>query len=289
MNKKSIIITVILSGLGLLALNVFAQAPNTIMYQGRLTNPDGAPLQQADVDSVHFTIYTDAMVALYDTAVTDLVVDMNGVFTIELGPLATSVFSGAKRLLGIKVNTDPEMEPPQPLTAAPYSFATDAVPGIASSYKSVVSLTGTSTAIDSVTITVPTSGFMLIQACGYFHMIHSSGAGDQVTRASVDDVRHNMNFSNFAYSRIESGDVSGNYAHSWAVMMTESVSAGTHKYFVNADCYVASGWHPANSECSDTHIVATFYPTNYGSVVNTKANINVDPDSPDGVIRDTQK
>ncbi len=125
MRKSSITILVMLLTLGILALNASAQAPNTILYQGRLTNPAGAPLQQADVDSVHFTIYSEAMAVLYDTAVTDVTVDMNGVFTVELGPLAASVFSGEKRLLGIKVNTDPEMSPLQPLTSAPYAYSSN--------------------------------------------------------------------------------------------------------------------------------------------------------------------
>lgn len=243
-----------------------AQAPNTIMYQGRLTDANGYPI--VDESNVTFSIYrfeTGGTAVFEQTEFITL--DENGIFTIELGPLDASVTDGNKLWLGIAVESDPEMEPRQLLTSTPYSMATRILPGIASSYDSTCSLTGTATEVTSVTINCPTKGYVLVQAVGYFHHVHTSGAGDQVARASINTIANNISFSNFAYSRIESNDVSGNYAHSWSLLATYSVPAGgSYTYYLNADCYVATGWHPASTECTDSHLVATFYPVNYGTV-----------------------
>jgi hypothetical protein len=127
MRKALAVSAVIMVIMFMAAAHASAQAPNTIMYQGRLTDAEGAPLQEADIDSVRFNVTDTATgfyLPLYDTAVTDLQVDENGVFTIELGPMAPGIFDGRKLYLAIKVNNDTEMAPRQLLTSAPYSFST---------------------------------------------------------------------------------------------------------------------------------------------------------------------
>lgn len=274
MSKKSIIVTAFLLSISMLALNAFAQAPNTIMYQGRLTNPDGAPLTDRDVDSVHFYIETGGFISivLYDTTVTDLNVDNNGVFTVELGPIPETVFSGAKRYLSLKVNTDPLMSPKQPLTSVPYAMNVAGMPGIASGYTSNVSnLTGTTVAVDSAVVTCPTGGYVVVMASGYFYVTHTYNSGNQVTRASIGTTRASINYSNFAYHRIPSASPSGDYGENFSLVATFNVSApGTYKYFLNADVYDLSPFHPANSDISDGHIVAMFFPNAYGQVDATK-------------------
>ncbi|UCD94406.1 MAG: hypothetical protein JSU69_11695, partial [Candidatus Zixiibacteriota bacterium] len=104
-----------------------AQAPNTIMYQGRLTDAGGEPLY-GDVDDVRFRIYAnpetvDPNPVYYDSTAT-IICDTNGVFTIQLGPITdANAFAGEKRYLGIKVGTDDEMTPYQVLTSTLYSFS----------------------------------------------------------------------------------------------------------------------------------------------------------------------
>jgi len=106
------------------ASGLMAQTPNTISYQGRLTNAAGQPITIAT--SVVFTIYDLASggTVLY-TVTQSITPDANGVFTTELGPITPGTFDGTKRYLGIKAGADAEMTPRQLLTSAPYAFNTN--------------------------------------------------------------------------------------------------------------------------------------------------------------------
>jgi hypothetical protein len=98
-----------------------ADVPNTMVYQGRLTDDAGAAI--TDPVSVTFSIYTEATGGTALWASTQSVTpDGNGVFTVELGPIGDTVFVGLKGYLGIKIGADPEMTPRQPLSSVPYSF-----------------------------------------------------------------------------------------------------------------------------------------------------------------------
>ena len=98
-------------------------APNTIMYQGRLTNAAGAPL--TDTVTVTFGIYAapSGGTALWQGAYLSRP-DANGIISQELGTIPDTVFTGSQRYLQITVRTDPPMTPRQTLTAAPYAMRT---------------------------------------------------------------------------------------------------------------------------------------------------------------------
>lgn len=289
MRKSSIIIPVILLTLGMLALNASAQAPNTILYQGHLTNADGTPITVAT--GVAFGIYADPTggTALWGVSM-DVTPDNKGIFTVELGPMPVSVFNGSKRYIGLKVGDDAEMTPRQLLTSAPYSIATATAPGVASSFRfgsTALTSSTTTLAVDSVTINCPTSGYVVLMVTGYFRQYHTSGSGIQWARAYLSTIRGNIDFNNFSTSAIPSAAGTGEYITPFSIIMTDEINAaGSVKYFLNANIW---GTHPANDQIERHHLIATFYPTSYGSVISTKANIQIDPNSPDGVIRDEQK
>jgi hypothetical protein len=73
----------------------------------------------------------------------------NGYFSAQLGdtmPIPTTVFTGSVRYLGVKVATDPEMVPRQPLVSVPYAItANDAIGDI---HANTVSI-GTTKVIDA--------------------------------------------------------------------------------------------------------------------------------------------
>jgi hypothetical protein len=146
------------------------------------------------------------------------------------------------------------------------------MPGIASGYTSNVSnLTGTAVPVDSAVIDCPTSGYIAVIASGYFFVTHTYNNGDQVTRASIGTTRASINYNNFAYHRIPSASPSGVYGENFSLVATFNVTApGTYKYFLNADVYDYSPFHPANSDISDGHIVAMFFPVAYGEIDATK-------------------
>ena len=124
------VIVLTFSALILLTLTASAQAPKTIVYQGRLTDISGEPITTAQ--SVTFSIYsvpTGGLVRWSETLT--IQPDAEGLFTVELGTEDTtlhSVFSGDKRYLGLKVGDDDEMTPRQLLTSTPYAISAENIP-----------------------------------------------------------------------------------------------------------------------------------------------------------------
>lgn len=102
-----------------------AQAPSTMVYQGRLLNSSGLPITAST--SVTFRIYAAASggSALW-TQTISVTPDANGVFTVLLGSpspaLTTTIFDGTTRYLGIQVASETEMTPRQALSSVPYAF-----------------------------------------------------------------------------------------------------------------------------------------------------------------------
>ncbi|HUV31417.1 MAG TPA: hypothetical protein VMY05_10050 [Acidobacteriota bacterium] len=124
MRNSGKVLLLIVTLVVLLSAQLAAQAPGTILYQGRLTNADGDPIV-APTD-VKFRILKDTTASpevILDTTMS-ITPDTNGVFTVELGPLINpSDWNGAKRFLGITVGTDAEMLPYQVLTSVPYALS----------------------------------------------------------------------------------------------------------------------------------------------------------------------
>jgi hypothetical protein len=119
----------------LLGLPVFASVPQTINYQGYLTNSGGTPV--TGNTSMTFRLYNAASggVALW-TETQPTVSVSNGTFSVLLGsatafstvPLAFDV----PYWMTVQINADPEMAPRQPLVAVPYAFRASALDGAAS-------------------------------------------------------------------------------------------------------------------------------------------------------------
>lgn len=99
-----------------------AQIPKTINYQGYLTSPSGAAINNPSV-SMMFKLY-DAVTGgnLLHTE-TQTVAVSNGIFNVVLGTTTalTASFAGPV-WLGVKVGADAEMTPRQPIAASPYAI-----------------------------------------------------------------------------------------------------------------------------------------------------------------------
>ena len=102
----------------------FAQVPQLINYQGKLTNASGAPVN----DTLHmvFTIYADTggTNLLWAEPQSAVIVE-KGVFNVLLGsvnPIPDSVFNGSVRYLGVKVEHDPEITPRTPMVSVAYAY-----------------------------------------------------------------------------------------------------------------------------------------------------------------------
>ncbi len=109
----------------LITASISAQVPNTINYQGRLTDASSSPVADGAY-LVKFIIY-DA-----PTAGTDLwntgfqtINTVDGLFTYQLGSnvtLPSGIFSDTNRYLGITVGTDPELSPRTRFSPSSYAF-----------------------------------------------------------------------------------------------------------------------------------------------------------------------
>jgi hypothetical protein len=101
-----------------------AQVPQMINYQGKLTTPVGAPVN--DTVQMVFTIYADSggITSKWSETQTGVNVE-KGVFNVLLGsvnPIPDSVFNGSVRYLGVKVESDPEITPRKPMVSVAYAY-----------------------------------------------------------------------------------------------------------------------------------------------------------------------
>lgn len=238
MSRKAIIMVYAVAAIFLLGTqSLLAQSPNTITYQGKLTNATGAPITTAT--NVVFRIYAAASggSALWTETHNGVTPDANGVFTRELGATTAfpaTLFDGSKRYLGITVGSDAEMTPRQVLNNAPYAFAVENVPGIARGKKNEsVGMTGTVVNLTQATITVPGPGYIIAsaQAIGriggtanaYIYAGVESSASAPPTTGEHMYIGYNGSTTFTGY---------------WAPLNTERVfsvdSAGSYTYYYNA-------------------------------------------------------
>jgi len=111
----------------ILASFALAQIPQTINYQGYLTDSNGNPL--SGNYNIKFSIYNSATggTAIWSETHNSVTVT-NGVFGVILGeinPVPLELFDGTDKFLGITVGTDPEMTPRQKFTSVGYAFRAD--------------------------------------------------------------------------------------------------------------------------------------------------------------------
>lgn len=104
--------------------------PNTLNYQGTLTDSTGKPVT-ATAKPVTFKLYTSALGGAAFWTESQTVPVTNGQFSSVLGstvPLPTDKFTG-ETYVGVTVDAGPEMLPRQKLTSVAYALkAADAIP-----------------------------------------------------------------------------------------------------------------------------------------------------------------
>ncbi len=164
--------------------------PHMINYQGMLTDDGGIPLNGSY--DLTFSIYSISSggSALWHETHNDVLVD-NGLFSVILGSttsIPSSVFEGAERYLGIKVDADPELTPRIQLTSVGYAYMAETaisdgdwtVSGD-NIYSSVSGNVGIGAAPPTekldVAGTVKMSGFMMAPSASAGYVLTSDGSG----------------------------------------------------------------------------------------------------------------
>jgi len=134
MKTKQLVGRTVLLAMVLSVTVLRAQIPNLINYQGRLTNPTGAPV--TNTLSMVFSIYSTAAggTALWQETQPNVTVT-NGVFNVLLGSttpagIPSNIFNNSVLYLGIKIGTDPEMAPRFRLTSVAYAIRASEADGV---------------------------------------------------------------------------------------------------------------------------------------------------------------
>jgi len=118
----------------MLSLSAWA-VPQQINYQGKLTDQYGDPVTDGNYEMT-FTMYDGMGTWLW--AETQTVTVTGGIYTVQIGqdpvgyPFPADLFEG-ERYLGVKVGTDPEMSPRQPLTSVPFAMRAEMAEGVVDS------------------------------------------------------------------------------------------------------------------------------------------------------------
>jgi hypothetical protein len=97
-----------------------ADAPLFINYQGKITTPEGNPIETSV--QIGFKFYNGSGIRLNSTDVSLPVTPIKGVFSV-LVPVQTPWFSNEEVLVGITVDGGEELSPRQRLVSAPYALA----------------------------------------------------------------------------------------------------------------------------------------------------------------------
>ena len=118
-------VVLMVTALIIFAISISAEVPNVINYQGRLTTPDGTPVEDNDYQ-MKFIIYgsEDGNDSLWSSGFHDVSV-IDGLFNYLLGsntPLPDNIFDSPNRYLGITVGSDPEISRRTSFATSAYTF-----------------------------------------------------------------------------------------------------------------------------------------------------------------------
>jgi hypothetical protein len=107
---------------------VAVAVPPYLSEQGRLFDTAGDPVADATIP-ITFSIYASATGGSPLWTETQMILTDDGYFSAVLGDtsnggtaIPNTLFNGSTRYLGVRVGTDPEMSPRQPLVSVPYAL-----------------------------------------------------------------------------------------------------------------------------------------------------------------------
>jgi hypothetical protein len=251
---------------------VFADVPQMINYQGKLTTASGSCLN--DTVQMTFTIYADSLGVSDEWSETQAeVVVKEGIFNVLLGSADTipsAVFDGDIKYLGVQVEADPEMTPLKPMVSVPYAFRTGSVqsldivnePGVAAFsgayYLFLDALTYT--VICSLTIDCPAEGYVMAVAHGRLGAIHTQGTHSYAI-VGISDVPTSLPGNQDLDFHVDSAAASGKYFIPFGMTsMFEVPSAGAYTY------YYLGYEFSADITVADMQFNLVYFPTAYGTV-----------------------
>ena len=132
----------------------------------------------------------------------------------------------------------------------------------------------TDVVLDSVSITIPSSGYIFVTMYAYINVSHVTGNFTDCG-LSISDTR-SIDDNHKLYMTIPSGAQTFTYYHGMSLHRVDYKTTGTFKYYLVGDKY---GGGSSKFNISKCRITAMYFPTIYGSVdLPSKANSgNDDP------------
>ena len=160
-------------------------------------------------------------------------------------------------------------------------FPTDAIyddeildePGVANQVRSsfFFTPTGPDEKMDSVDITIPTSGYVEVTAGCYLNLWHINGTTTRINIGIAKNGLISFTDPGAVESSMPSSAPTGIYQIPCTSTRLYSESAGTHRYYFNVD--KLAGADPSMN-IAQIYIRAKFYPTAYGAIVLSKSDNN---------------
>lgn len=217
------ILVVTLAAIGSIAVTSFsAGVPNTLNYQGTLTDSTGKPVTAA-AKPVTFKLYTTAMGGTPFWTESQSVPVNNGQFSAVLGntvSLPTDKFTGIT-YIGVAIDSGPEMLPRQKMTSVAYALkAADAIPkGVIVMWSGAVNQIPEGWALcdgvprtlsDGSTVTPPNLKDRFVLGAGGTYAVASIGGASTVdiNHTHNDDHNHSGNTDNWINddSKVQDGN-----------------------------------------------------------------------------------
>lgn len=260
-----------------------AAVPETMSYQGLLSDDLGAPLPDGPHDLV-LALYTQASggAAIWTETQTGVMLS-TGLFAVSLGsvnPLALPF--DQPYWLGVSVDGGAELDPRAALAASPYALSvrlplpansinastTQDEAGIAQNHSTSNPIAGGAgdpkyADMLAVTITTPADGYLLVSADGTLVMSCAATVGVQITETS----HANQDNGHCAFGGGASGGVASGYVP-FSLHRTYFKPAGTYTFYLQGRNLSFTACIPY---AFNPTLTAIFLPTSYGSVIAAAA------------------
>lgn len=312
--KKGIVITSIL--MLVLAVTAMAQAPNSFVYQGRLTTAGGDPI--VNTTSVTFRVY-EALSggSPVQTWTVNVSPDANGIFTTELTSMNRTYFDGPKLYMEMVIGGQ-TLAPRQLITSAPYAYSSEyantatTVPD--NSITSAKIVNGTIVAADIADATITAAKMLdesgLVQTRVTSGVTVANTGVTNILSASINAPAAGyvlaMGFAYGAIGGLATGNAFGNIILGIEALATTTPGSQHFTAFGGADITLASGvyqwgsmvaqrifsvasagtqtyylnanrgWTGGNAYVYYPKLVLIYLPSSYGTISTIEPDINPD-------------
>lgn len=271
-SSKVILITAVVVAL-FLSASAFGQAPQTLMYQGKLSNADFIPI--ITETEVTFRIFDEPAAGVELWVEVDTVTpNEHGIFTVQLGaeiPLV-GVFDGTQRFLELQVTGDGPMTPRQPITSVPYALQAN-TPSVASTSFTYFTAGTSVDVVASLTLSIPARGYVILQASG-FQELYSSTSSYAYLSTAISDFPDSYDWNALAYHTTAPEATQRYHYDNYGIVRVKAVLPGDTTFYLVQQ---GSGSGFTYGGTYYTNFVATFVPAAFGLVPDFPTSVGSQP------------